>query len=79
MNSMIKNLLRRFGYYKLSDEDRFAIGKHFGKYILEQKGKNIEFRKHVEYFGMSELEAIMCAAHPNVVNVSFTCDQPDEK
>lgn len=71
MSSMIKNLLRRFGYYKLNDEDKLALAKHYNPRYTEHLflAKN----KHLEYFGLDPITCIMLIYPNSKIRISYTC------
>lgn len=73
---MIKNLLRRFGYYKLNNEDIAALIAHYDPTVIKMRTK--EQVLHMDYLDIDYLTALMYKSYPNPILVSYTCDQPDD-
>lgn len=73
---MLKNLLRRFGYYKLNIEDKLALAKHYnlrfeGVWVFTEN-------EHSKYLQIDPFTCIALACPKSKINVSYTCDQPDD-
>lgn len=74
---MLKNLLRRFGYYKLNAEDKLVLLNYYARFVV--KGTTKKRLLHINYLGIDHLTALKYMNYPNPVSGSYTCDQPDEK
>lgn len=74
---MFRNLLRRFGYIKLNDEDKRVLALHYCKHL--EDCVVISKVEHIENLGLDTLSCFMLAHPGSKLRASFTCDQPDEK
>lgn len=55
---MIKNLLRRYGYVRLNEEDLEVLSDYYGKLILYTHPFNRDAYLHAKYLGIDCLKAV---------------------